>query len=390
MLGAGKQVVGENVANSTADDHPRLIPKVESGRDGPESRLPRSLYVMTKSCIMSPTCRRLMLPAVLLVGLAAAAMGAQQLLITRMPGRSFTGPLPPLTAEQSELASRLEGHVRTLAGEIGERNMFRSRALLLAADYIEAEFARAGLHPDSQTYHLREQAVRNIEVEIRGSEPDAGTVIVGAHYDSVRGSPGANDNATGVGAVLELARMLGGRSFRRTVRLVAFVNEEPPWFYSDAMGSVRYAQRAATRQEEIVAMLSLETIGYYSDVPGSQRFPIPLGLFYSDTGNFIGFVGNLRSRDLVRRVTGRFRDAVPFPSEGLAAPGWLTGVGWSDHWSFWRAGYPAIMVTDTALFRYTQYHSPADRPDVVDYERYARVVHGLVPVIEDLASAELR
>lgn len=343
---------------------------------------------MTKPCIMLLTRRRLMKRAALLAGIATAAMGARQLLITRMPGRSFEGTLPPLTAEQSELGSRLERHVRTLAGEIGERNLFRHRALRLAADYIEAEFARAGLRADFQTYDVHDQAVRNIEVEIRGSVPEAGTVVVGAHYDSVRGSPGANDNATGVGAVLELARLLGGHSFRRTVRLVAFVNEEPPWFYSDDMGSVHYAERAAARQEDIVAMLSLETIGYYSDAPGSQRFPVPLGLFYSDTGNFIGFVGNLRSRALVRRVVRRFRDSVPFPSEGLAAPGWLAGVGWSDHWSFWRAGYPAIMVTDTALFRYTQYHSHADRPDVVDYDRYARVVHGLVPVIEDLANDE--
>lgn len=334
---------------------------------------------------MSPTLRRLLVPAVLLAGLAVAALGVRQVLITKMPGRSFTDPLPQMTAEQSELASRLEGHVRTLSGTIGERNLFRPRALRLAAKYVEAAFAGAGLQPESQRFQVRDQTVRNIEVVLRGAEPDAGTVVVGAHYDSVHGSPGANDNATGVGAVLELARLLGGRSFRRTVRLVAFVNEEPPWFYSDAMGSVRYADRAAERRERVVAMLSLETIGYYSDERGSQRFPPPLGLFYADTGNFIGFVGNLRSRELVRRVTRRFRETARFPSEGLAAPGWLTGVGWSDHWSFWRAGYPALMVTDTALFRYREYHTAADRPEVVDYARYARVVHGLVPVIEDLA-----
>jgi len=135
-------------------------------------------------------------------------------------------------------------------------------------------------------------------------------------------------------------------------------------------------------------MLALETIGYYSGEPGSQRYPFPLSFVYPDTGNFIGFVGNLRSRSLVRRVTGSFRQHAQFPSEGLAAPGWLRGVGWSDHWSFWCAGFSATMVTDTALYRYPQYHTAVDRPDVIDYQRCARVVTGLLPVIVDLAQAE--
>lgn len=330
--------------------------------------------------------RRTLILAALLAGLAAVAIGAGQLFITRMPGRSFEGALPELSGEQAELAGHLESHVGTLAGEIGERNLPRYSALLRAADYIEASFISAGFRPDSQTFQVRGKTVRNIEVEIPGTEPGEGIVVVGAHYDSVEGSPGANDNATGVGGVLELARLVNGRALRRSVRFVAFVNEEPPYFYSDAMGSVRYADRSAARKERIVAMLSLETIGYYSDRRGSQHFPVPLSLFYSDTGNFIGFVGNLRSRNLVRRAVERFRADARFPSEGLAAPGWLTGVGWSDHWSFWRAGFPAIMVTDTALFRYSQYHTAADRPDVVDYERCARVVDGLSAVVIDLAN----
>lgn len=330
--------------------------------------------------------RRILLSAGLLAGLAAAVIGAGQLFITRMPGPSFKGALPAISAAQSELAKRLESHVRTLAGEIGERNLSRYSALLRAADYIETSFISAGFRPASQRFQVHGKSVRNIEAEIPGSESDLGIVVVGAHYDSVEGSPGANDNATGVGAVLALARLLNGRALRRSVRFVAFVNEEPPYFYTDAMGSVQYADRSAARNERIVAMLSLETIGYYSDRQGSQRYPVPLSLFYADTGNFIGFVGNLRSRNLVRRAVGRFRAEARFPSEGLAAPGWLTGVGWSDHWSFWRAGFPAIMVTDTALFRYSQYHTAADGPDIVDYARYARVVDGLVPVVMDLAN----
>ncbi len=333
--------------------------------------------------------RRMLLLAALLAALTVGtAIGAGRLLVTTMPGHSFEGALPPPSPAQLDLARRLETHVATLAGRIGERNMWRYRALLRAADYIEASFVSAGHEPRSQAFEVQGKTVRNIEVEIPGRDRAAGTIVVGAHYDSVYGSPGANDNGTGVAAVLELARLLEGRSQRRTIRLVAFVNEEPPFFYSDQMGSMRYAARAAERGEEVVAMLSLETIGFYSDEPGSQRYPIPLGWFYPDTGNFIGFVGNLRSRSLVRRVTGSFRRHAQFPSEGLAAPGWLTGVGWSDHWSFWRAGFPAAMVTDTALFRYREYHTAADLPGVVDYERFARVVDGLWPVIVELAQGE--
>lgn len=324
----------------------------------------------------------------LLAALAVAATGARSLLVTEMPGRSFVGPLPPLSPVQADLAVRLEAHVSRLAGHIGERNLFRYRSLLRAAEYVEASFVAAGHEPRSQAYVVDGKAVRNIETELLGTHPEAGIIVVGAHYDSVLGSPGANDNASGVAAMLELARLLHDRKLARTVRLVAFANEEPPFFYTDSMGSVRYATRAAERGERIAAMLSLETIGYYSDEPGSQHFPFPLGFFYKDTGNFVGFVGNLRSQSLVRRATAAFRRHARFPSEGLAAPGWLTGVGWSDHWSFWRAGFSAIMVTDTAPYRYPAYHSPLDRPHEVDYERLARVVDGLVAVVVELAGCE--
>jgi len=327
--------------------------------------------------------------AALLVALLVAVIGARQLIITKMPGSSFGGALPALSREQIELRERLKTHVETLAARIGERNMFRYPELVRAAQYIDDTFVAAGHQPSSQEFEVRGKPVRNIEIEITGAEPDRGVVVVGAHYDSVDGSPGANDNGTGVAAVLELARILKDRRPRRSVRLVAFVNEEPPFSYTDAMGSMRYATRLAEAGETSVTMLSLETIGYYSDEPGSQRYPFPLSFFYPDTGNFIGFVGNLRSKALVRRATKSFREHARFPSEGLAAPSWLTGIGWSDHWSFWQAGYPAIMVTDTALFRYREYHTRADLPGVVDYDRFARVVDGLTQVVIDLADGEL-
>jgi Zn-dependent M28 family amino/carboxypeptidase len=227
----------------------------------------------------------------------------------------------------------------------------------------------------------------NVEAEIAGSERRDEVVIVGAHYDSVEGTTGANDNASGVAAMLALARTLAMRHPRTTLRFVAFANEEPPYFQTKDMGSVVYAERCKQRGERVVAMLSLETIGFYSDARGSQKYPPPLAALYPDTGNFIGFVGDRSSAALVRRAVATFRGATRFPSEGAALFAWLPGVGWSDQWSFWQAGYPAIMVTDTAPFRYPHYHTVADTPDKLDYDRMARVVTGLQRVVEDLAGA---
>ena len=305
-----------------------------------------------------------------------------------MPGRSFHGPLPELTEDETELRGRLESHVRALAGDIGERNVLTPNALARAEEYIRRVFDGSGYPVAEHTYDIPldpSLAVRNIEVEISGTASPGDIVIIGAHYDTVPGCAGANDNTTGVAAVLELARLLSARTMDRTVRLVAFVNEEPPFFRTDLMGSRVYARRCRERDENVVAMLSLETIGFYADEPGSQKYPFPFSLFYPDTGNFVGFVGNLGSRSLTRRAIGAFRESTEFPSEGIAAPGWIPGIGWSDQWSFWREGYPGVMITDTAPFRYPHYHTPQDTPDRIDYDRFTRVVMGVSRVVEVLA-----
>jgi hypothetical protein len=302
-----------------------------------------------------------------------------------MPGQSLDGPLPPLDEREHDLARCLEVHVRVLAGEIGERNVFRPDRLEAAAVHLETTLQAAGHQVRSQPFEVGGLEVRNLEVEHRGrSRPDE-IVVVGAHYDSVVGSPGANDNATGVAAVLELARLVTARELPRTVRFVLFVNEEPPFYLTENMGSLHYARRARERGESIVAMFSLETIGYFSDDEGSQHYPFPFSFFYPSRGNFLGFVGNLASRRLVQDALASFRRHATLPSEGLAAPGWITGVGWSDHWSFWQQGYPGVMVTDTALFRYEAYHTRSDTPERVVYDRFARAVAGLEKVVLDLA-----
>jgi hypothetical protein len=303
--------------------------------------------------------------------------------VTSMPGKSYVGFLPPLTDAEVERRERIKNHVSALADRIGERNLNHYDALRSSVEFIETELRSAGLQIEEQEYRISGKSVKNIETEIRGTVKPEEIVIVGAHYDSVMGSPGANDNASGVAALLELAREFKDHGVNRTLRFVAFVNEEPPYFQTEEMGSRVYARRSRQRAENIVAMFSLETIGYYSDAENSQLYPFPFSLFYSSVGNFIGFVGNTSSRTLVRRAIRTFRQNGSFPSQGVAAPGSLTGIGWSDQWSFWKEDYPAIMVTDTAVFRYPYYHRRSDTAEKIDYDRMVRVVSGLSSVILD-------
>ena len=305
-----------------------------------------------------------------------------------MPGKSWSDPVPPLTSEERLIHDNLVRQVGVLAGRIGERNVWHPRELAAAALYIRETLEGLGYEVRTQSFESHGLTLQNLEIELPGNKVPEEIIILGAHYDSVAGAPGANDNASGIAALLEIARLLAGNSYPRTVRLVAFANEEPPFFYGEEMGSTVYATRSRQRGEQIKAMLVLETIGYYTDIPGSQHYPFPFSFFYPDTGNFIGFVGNLSSRHLVRRAIGTFRASTAFPSEGVAAPGWMKGIHWSDHWSFWQAGYPAIMITDTALFRYQHYHAATDTPEKIDYSGLARVTRGLADVVAELAGKQ--
>jgi peptidase M28-like protein len=301
----------------------------------------------------------------------------------RMPGRNISS-VAVLNEAELSLRAELTANVQKLAGEIGERNMSRYPQLLAAADFIESSFTAAGLAPRRNSYELRGRACHNIEVEIRGSTPEI--LVVGAHYDSVSGSPGANDNGSGVAALLALARRFAGKPGADTLRFVAFVNEEPPYFQTEEMGSFVYAKSCKARGDRITGMISLETIAYFSDAPRSQNYPSPgLGFFYPSKGNFIGFAANTSSRSLLRTTVSAFRKTGKLPCEGASLPAAIPGIGWSDHWSFWQYGYPALMVTDTAPFRYPHYHEPTDTPDKLDYDRFALVVSGMESVIQELA-----
>jgi hypothetical protein len=300
--------------------------------------------------------------------------------------RSYRGPLPPLSEAEVELAAELRRYVERLAGQVGERNLIHYKKLVEAADWLEATLTGFGYQVRRQTYDVQGRPCHNLDVELEGSgDRAAEIVIVGAHYDSVAGSPGANDNGSGVAALLSMARRYAGRPTARTLRLVLFANEEPPYFQTGTMGSRVYARDSRRRGENIVAVISLETMGYYSDAKNSQKYPPLLRFAYPSTGNFIGFVGNVESRPLVDQVVSLFRRRARFPSEKAALPSGIPGVGWSDHWAFWQEGYPGLMVTDTAPFRYPDYHTAQDTPDKVDYDRLARVVAPLSDVIAEFA-----
>jgi Zn-dependent M28 family amino/carboxypeptidase len=302
---------------------------------------------------------------------------------------TFSSPgLPADVRGPHPAASLLRGHIDMLAGTIGERNVWRYDALERAGAYITAAFQSQGFQISEQQYVVSGRRVSNIAAALPGTTLSSEVVVLGAHYDSVIGCPGANDNATGVAALLELARRFAKHPRPRTIRFVGFVNEEPPFFQTTQMGSVVYASAARQRRDRIVAMLSLETMGYYSEAPKSQQYPPPMQLLYPDTGNFIGFVSNIGSARLLRTARRAFKARTQFPLQAAAVPAAVPGVGWSDHWAFWQQGYPGMMVTDTAPYRYPWYHSPEDTPDKVSADRLAHVVDGLEHVVHMLAGGE--
>ena len=302
-----------------------------------------------------------------------------------LPRQTLLAEMPPLGDAGCELAGRLEQHVRAVASE--PHNMAHYAALLAAAEYIEQQLRIFGYEPVSHAYTADGLTVRNIEVMIAtGVADDAETIVIGAHYDAPDDSPGANDNGTGVAALLEIARALSGTwQVRQRLRLVFFVNEEQPYGKTPLMGSWRYAKSLAETGEKVAGMIALETLGYFSDEPGSQNFPAPFGLVYSNVGNFVAFVGLPGSRAFLRRAIGAFRDHASFSSIGGVAPGFLEGIDLSDHWAFHQFGFPALMVTDTAPFRNPYYHQPDDLPETVAYESLARITTGLVAMTRRLA-----
>lgn len=280
---------------------------------------------------------------------------------------------------------RLRAHVYELAGTIGEHNVFHPDALHAAEAYITRQWEQQGYAVRRQTYTAHGIECANLEVTCLGRSNDL--ILVGAHYDSVSGSPGANDNGSGVAALLELSRLFKNAEPEIGLRFVAFVNEEPPFFFLPNMGSMVYAKAARQNCDPIRFMISLETIGYYREQRHTQSYPPLLKYFYPDTGNFIAFVSNLDSKRILRECVRSFSAATDFPLQSIATLAVVPGVGFSDHQSFWRHGYQGLMVTDTAMYRYPYYHTAQDTPDKLDYAPFAEVAGGLFGMLCRLAKA---
>jgi Zn-dependent M28 family amino/carboxypeptidase len=281
--------------------------------------------------------------------------------------------------EPDALADRLRAHVYYLAGEVGERNSLRYANLEQARRYLEQAFTQAEYEIRHDAYEVSGRTYRNVVAERKGTRQQV--VVIGAHYDTAPGTPGADDNASGVAALLELARLLRRFVPAPAIRWIAFTLEEPPYFGTALMGSRIHARNCREHAERVAGMISLEMTGYYSDLPGSQSYPLPfLRRFFPVCGNFIALAGNFRSRRLVRKVARRMAATGRIPVERAALP-FLPGAGLSDNWSFWEEGCPALMLTDTAFFRNPHYHLPSDLPETLDYARMAAAVQALESAI---------
>ena len=282
----------------------------------------------------------------------------------------------PVSVEISTHARRI---VRVLAEEFPSRSGLNPRALQGAAEFVEQEFRALGVSVHAHPYQARGGEVRNIVAERTGTGASLPCIVIGAHYDTVVGTPGADDNASGVAGLLELTRLLLSYRNRRTIRYVAFPHEEPPYFYTSQMGSRVYAQHLKRTNVPVQAMFALEMIGY-GGPELRQTYPFPLlqrlGR-YPRNGNFIALVGNMRTRRVVGTVKPAMRGACTIGVESLIAPGFLPPLFLSDHSSFWKYGFPAVMVTDTAFQRNPNYHRAGDVADSLNYGFLAQVVLGM-------------
>jgi Peptidase family M28 len=292
-----------------------------------------------------------------------------------------------LNSEQQASAGRLGRDVGVLAGDIGERNVWKYDMLMAAERYVRGELEKTGRAVSEQAYGCRRGMVRNLVLEMPGEGRGSGVVVVGAHYDTVDGTPGADDNASAVAGLLEVARQLAARRFRRTIRFVAFVNEEPPFYKGPEMGSLVYARMCRARGDRIIGMINLEMIGCYSDARRSQPYPPLFGLqrVLPDRGNFVVIGSNVGSAGFLTRVCWGFRRSVRFPMLPMVTPRGMLGLSMSDNWSFWQCGYPAVMVTDTAFLRNRHYHRPTDTPERLNIPAMTRVVEGVSGAVARLA-----
>jgi Zn-dependent M28 family amino/carboxypeptidase len=280
--------------------------------------------------------------------------------------------------------ARLEAHVRKLSVELAPRDESHIENLYRVAEYIKNEFSQTTASVSEQPYRVSGKSYRNVIAQFG---PDsAERIVIGAHYDTAGPLPGADDNASGVAGLIELARLLGRQQPPMRVELVAFTLEEPPYFRTTGMGSSVHAESLRKQNIRVRAMFSLEMIGYFSDAPNSQQFPAGiLRAFYPSTGNYIGVVGRLSDWSLARHTKAAMRNASPLPVYSINTPSFVPGVDFSDQLNYWHAGYGALMITDTAFYRNGNYHTAHDTAEKLDYKRMAMVVEGVYAAVVELS-----
>ncbi|MBI1814759.1 MAG: M28 family peptidase [Deltaproteobacteria bacterium] len=274
--------------------------------------------------------------------------------------------------------------MRTLAREYFPRDARHPGNLDRTAVYIRSEFEQAQALVSEQAYDVDDTIYRNV-IAVFGPE-STDRIVIGAHYDAAGPLPGADDNASGVAGLIELAHLLGRVHLPRRVELVAYSLEEPPFFRTEHMGSTMHASALKSEGVRVRLMISLEMIGYFSDAPNSQEYPLALMRpFYPSRGDFVAVVGTLGEFFTVRRMRNAMRAATVLPVEWLSAPRVLSDIDLSDQMNYWEAGYDALMVTDTSFYRNKRYHTPADTPETLDYRRMALVVVGVYSAVVEFA-----
>jgi hypothetical protein len=307
-----------------------------------------------------------------------AGLAALSILITQPVFSVAHKDVPHVSPE------RLQAHVHELATTYSPRDWSHPESLDRAADYIKSEFMSAGGRVHEQPFVVDSRNYKNV---IASFGPETSErVIVGAHYDAFGGRPGADDNASGIAGLIELAHLLGKSKINSRVDVVAYTLEEPPFFRTEQMGSAVHAASLKEKNVPVRAMICLEMIGYFTEKPSSQAYPIfALKLLYPDKANFIALVGTFDDVKLVRRVKRAMLSANDLPMRSINAPRSMTGVDFSDHLNYWKQDYPAVMVSDTAFYRNSRYHERNDTPETLDYAKMAKVVEQVYAAVVELA-----
>ena len=333
-----------------------------------------------------------------LIGILAGLLGSAGCSMAKYE----PGKLPEITQGEKAMAGAIEKDLKFLTVEVGERNAWKYENLNKTADWIEGQFREMGYAVRRQSYQathqkgpeemkkfLENKPFANIEAEFKGSGD--GIIVIGAHYDTVSGSPGADDNGSGIAVMLETARRMAGDRCKKTVRFVAFVNEENPFFNSEDRGSLVYAKSCKQKGERIDGAICFDMLGYFRDEKRTQGYPISAGKWvYGDRGNYVMFVGNLQSWDMTDRAARAFWEKASINCERFVYPDFIETDGSSDMASFWEMGYPAVLATDTAMFRNGMYHSYLDKMNVLDMDKLGRVGMGMLGVIRELAGSDKR